>query len=213
MTHIGGLMRAFSWPLCLPGNTGWFAAPASRTRPGGPQNCSCSASRPRSPAAAPNLPGGVRQDCSLQAGLIPKHSASVSSPTRVGREEVRTFQNDRPQVQLTRQANQSFAPLGGAGEETGGGAIAAPPLPSSQLPGRFLVLDRPRRTNPWLRPRRQKGLCHTPFVFGAVWGGSGLPGSPLSYTRLRPPRGAEHSKFSPKGGGDIKRKTRGSRGE
>ena len=58
--------------LCLPGNTGWFAAPASRTRPGGPQNCSCSASRPSSWATELDLPAGVRQSCRLQADLVLK---------------------------------------------------------------------------------------------------------------------------------------------
>lgn len=47
-----------------------------------------------------------------------KHSASMSSPNGAEQEEV-SFQTERTKVRLARRANQSFAPLGGAGEETG----------------------------------------------------------------------------------------------
>jgi hypothetical protein len=87
----------------LPGNTGWFAAPASRTRPGGPRNYSCSSSPGRSPAAA----------------------SPDSAPT-AGREEIGTFRNDSTKYDW-KASQPAFRIAGRRGRGTRAGAVAALP--------------------------------------------------------------------------------------
>lgn len=97
---------------------------------------------------------------------------------------------------MTCKASQpEFRAAGRCGGGDRGGARAALPLPSLQLPRGFLD-PQPRSTDPGLSTRPEKGLCLTPLFLEVA---PGCLGAHPSSTRLRPPRGVALSKSPPKG--------------
>lgn len=97
---------------------------------------------------------------------------------------------------------------GRCGGGDGGGAIAARLPPGQQLPRGFLVPP-PCSTEPRLGTRLEKGLGGTPLFWEAA---PGCLGAHLSFTRLRPPRGADSPSLRLKGEG-LQRKAARSGGE